>query len=337
MDDKIVNKEIEVDNERVFPDKKGWVREKIEDNRGLIMDVSPDNVRLKGWVEQHSEGGAKLFAEFVSRNINYITFENFVSNLYDMCGELRQKVGERPLAIVTKVRGKSERWVYDLAKEILPKNHFLIQYDEVKMGMIARPDVEDILYLDDASYSGNNMVSVADALEEGLEDGRKLNFYPGTVYATSCSERSIGIKCGRSEKLNLVDLESRCQIKTIEELINEVGDEVTKEKLFAFVGLGIDLSRILTLTTLQHKTPDGQSLWNGVGEGYITGNDGRYIIENKNGQEVNKRFRFLPLTIPPYRTDVSEAVRMKAILVDKCKAVIQRTIVKRTPRGRMVT
>lgn len=294
------------DKENLKDKKARWIREKHLEYDSLLTEAAPDRQKLDKWRQNHEEGLASDLADVVAKNLNYVSFDMFLNALYDVVTEVADKTQGEEVVILTKVKGKSEAWVYDLVKDLLPENHEVVDFSETEK--LKGKGKKNFVYLDDAAYSGSNCRNMAASLAMIREDGdSEFRFYPATAFYTQNSDELLSERTKKKgDFIIVVNLESRKKMPTMEEILDQMTDVEARNRLKIYINRAHEINLHQTLTWFQHKIPDGFSLYEGVSQGYIIGNNGSFVEDRA---EKKKRVSFIPIVIEPYRENISKIQR----------------------------
>lgn len=294
-------------NKEDLKDKKArWIREKHLEYDSLLAEAAPNRKKLDKWRQNHEEGLASNLADVVAKNLDYVSFDVFLSTLYDVVAEVVEKTQGEEVVILTKAKGKSEAWMYDLVRDLLPNDHEVVDY--TKIGELKGKGKKNFVYLDDATYSGSNCRNIVTSLAQIREDGNsELRFYPATAFYTQNSDELLSERTKRGgDFIKVVNLGSRRKMSTMGEILDQMTNIEDRDHLKIFINQAHEINQHQTLTWFQHKIPDGFSLYEGVSQGYIINGSGSFV---EDSAEKKKRISFIPIVIEPYRENISKIQR----------------------------
>ncbi len=298
--------ESSANKEDLKDNKARWIRAKHLEYDSLLAEAAPNKQRLNKWRQNHEKGLASDLADVVAENLNYVSFDTFLSTLFDVVTEVADMVQGEGVVILTKAKGKSEAWVYDLVRDLLPNGHKVVDYS--KIGELKGMGKKNFVYLDDAAYSGSNCRNIAASLNDIREEGdSQFRFYPATAFFTQNSAELLSERMKKKgDFVKVMDLESRKKMPTMEEILDQITNDEDRDRLKIFINRAHEINPHQTLTWFQHKIPDGFSLYEGVSRGYIINGSGSFV-ENSAGKK--KKISYIPMVIEPYRENISKTQR----------------------------
>lgn len=169
---------------------------------------SPPNIeRLQDWAESQPTLMQRKIAKSVVNNINYISYDLFLEQLKKTVDDFKQKNRDVPYVLVVAEhredklkRGCSEQWVTGLAIEYcdLPQPEAIVTTNQLNDYLQKKPDVQSILILDDAAYSGaQKQIALEELFKPDvqmqylLDPKPKYNLFLGIPYLTQVAEARI--------------------------------------------------------------------------------------------------------------------------------------------------
>lgn len=283
-----------------------------------LTNGSVDEVKKKEWVEGHPDS-LHTMAEYIADHITYVNFDNFVSNLVEVTNEVMEKIGEKDYVLVNLMKAgneKSDKWVKDLMKDRIKNPSAVLKPSEVGEWLKEHPDINDLLYMDDAVFSG---IQLRDSfLEPMFEDEvmkeiskeRKINLNMSVPFI---SERFLDrytpenlAKAGFN--LNMIIPNESIIMPTLAGLLNREEDKekakVVKEEILWTKGDDNESNH--ELTYFQHKMPDYLSFNMDALHGSI-----RRGSKKEGYYPWNKGF--IPEIKPPYKSGYKDWVKDKII------------------------
>ena len=230
---------------------------------------------LEDWITAHRpelQGAARLIAE----NINYIDEYEFEKQLKETVDEFNADIGDKKyfvLLLTNANRRKSAEWVYALAKEKglkMPAQEWYSFYEKDKpdytaiIAALKAAGINDILILDDASFSGGQVRGQVNSLNSAAAQLPGLTVHVALPFITG------------SAKLHIMDADTK-NIKVVfgKHAIMPTIDDIfagRQEEALKYFGQkgkkSADISDyVKTLTYFQHKVPDEYSTFQRITQG----------------------------------------------------------------------
>lgn len=315
-----------------------------------LFKSPPDKKAMEAWVNHQSSPALKRIARKFIDNVDYISFEQFYSQLKLTVDDFNNKVKEPYVLWITQsstshsFEAKSEFWMAALAFEHLGLRwpDAIVTTDTLNDYMQSHPGIKNILILDDASHSGTHIQDelhaagrIAFQSHRTLED-KSHELYIGIPYITSTAKKVIT----QSSFFKNIHFLSHRPMKSIHEII-----DLKDEKELKDVGY---ISMHRTLTYFDHRFPDffstcqnlktGQNLvlqaipfMKSIGYDF---NDYRHK-GNDTDEEVNKKIKtwndlvdkhvkdskaaIVPSIIPPYKLSKPDYLKDLKRAIDRSK------------------
>ncbi|MDD5439775.1 MAG: hypothetical protein PHS37_06295, partial [Candidatus Omnitrophica bacterium] len=296
-----------------------------------IVDASIDVLKSEAFIEAHEPGNMRDLASFLVKNITYVDQVEFENALTETVHDFQASCkGPYVVSILGDAAGaqvKSNAWTLGLARE-----HELAEpVDKISGGygsqdgklladwLLKNPDVEDVLFIDDASYSARQILGWLDMAlyyisQDPQLNARTIRIHIAVPYMTKRAESALlNTEGPAKEKLNLgKDVSIIVHSHKIMETIGEKLERLPKkdrDRLSAALdnayGVGKDNAG-RPMTYFQHKKPDYMSsLYADNVEGLPTIYEGAVL--NEKGECV-KKIPFIPPIMSPYQPDYKEWV-----------------------------
>ncbi|MBF0522532.1 MAG: hypothetical protein HQL24_05680 [Candidatus Omnitrophica bacterium] len=284
-----------------------------------VVDNPIDPVKADKWVEAQ-EPSIRDLARFLLKHATHVSQKEFEEALQETVNDFNKKMGDKPyVAVIPETDGdRSEWWTYQLALEkgLKPaKDVIRLSWDKVSnIQQMVLADVREVVFIDDAVYSGSQMIETVRSLVPALNllDAQDFNLHFMAPFMTSSGKSKI-----RSYLNNSVYLFGKSTfyqhrlMPTLSEIF--LFDPQQKDVFEEFFHVSVDMQYLgTTLTYFQHKIPDDVSAlsW------FFNGDVFRKSIANS--PEWVRRNKFIPVTIPPYEKDYLE--KIQALSSDKAMA-----------------
>ncbi len=285
-----------------------------------LVDMSIDPVKADEYVNAHPES-LRPMARFLVDNTTYINNFQFKKALGESVQKFKMEIGARPFvaSLLGAQNGepgeqKSSGWVYDVARsrEIgLPEPAFINSGKAERMGtaidavttLMKNERINDVVYIDDASYSGTQLVDWLNAFmvmmkiemdESGSANQKKrqVNVHLLVPFMTNAAKKNVEdmVRSFESKypgifKIQFYDVR---QMETAEERLARVEDVVERQILKNSIKKVYQENSLQkAMSYFQHKVPDYKSvpsaknintsdtaLWNSstvLGRGYLSG------------------------------------------------------------------
>jgi len=128
-----------------------------------LTDFSIDPVRAREWVEMQNTPEFQELAQFILDHINYIPQEKLEAGLQESMDDFMPQFKE-PYVLVGSSISHSEEWMYGLALERgFPKAEGVVNEKDIQEWLKENPHVKNVVILDDAAYSGQQLERVIKA------------------------------------------------------------------------------------------------------------------------------------------------------------------------------
>jgi GGDEF domain-containing protein/prophage maintenance system killer protein len=265
------------------------------------IHAAPNQASLSQWVNAHRvisvDGLAFMAAQFVQKHISYIDFARFKNALQNAVSELFASLQQKPYVLISlpaEGEQKSDYWVQQLAfnnGENLPQG--VVSADGIIAWLKVHPEVKDIVYMDDASYSGSQVsVRLQTTLSDAFQYCPDCRFHVVIPFFTNAARERI-----QSSYKTQVVFYGQEEIPTLDELlVSEYENTDTyqglKEQIINHLGYDRNTYDGLTLTYFQHKMPDGYSVLQVLSDGAL--------LASGNGS-TQQSIPFIFPIVPPYK------------------------------------
>lgn len=279
-----------------------------------LVDLSVDREKLSAWIEAQEDPGAQKLFRFLAPHLTYMDFPAFKEGLRKSVESFqRNHQGDYAAVILGSLSekpgplSKSNPWVYRLARDLglrAPKGEIasIQQYLSGKASEWLSQDenlnVNDLVYVDDAAYSGRQVQEFVSLIGLTLLDNAQGKFKDRTItvhlvipaITRTAKEKllSIAEKVNRGQTKERIKFEfyDQSPMRTVGEIFDQ--EQADAEIRNAFERLFPDqLDKPLTWI---YKKPDFMSLPLAVGTGK-TVLDGP--VFNRDGK-VDRYISFLP-------------------------------------------
>ncbi|MBF0522531.1 MAG: glycerophosphodiester phosphodiesterase [Candidatus Omnitrophica bacterium] len=296
-----------------------------------LVDNPIDPVKAKQWVAAQGASEIRDLAQFLLNHVTHVSQKEFETALQETVNDFNANMGDKPYILVfpSENEDRSIGWTYQLALEkgLKPAQH-VIRLDQLDVAQqISKTGVHDIVLIDDAVYSGHQMLShvrkLFKAMRKDSLDSSDFNFHFVTPFMSAHVEekffsqlRSFHYKAifkalfkgSRRSEGRTVFYKHR----SMPNLSQIFRSEPKREALFKQL---VDMPKILyefmTLTYFQHKVADGLSMVDWLSKGSV---HTEFVIAGsvykvKENEKNIKAIRFIPETIPPYEKNYLEKVQ----------------------------
>ncbi|MFC2048983.1 nucleoside monophosphate kinase, partial [Elusimicrobiota bacterium] len=270
--------------------------------------------KLQQWIEAHPEALQGL-ARFIGDNLTHIAQGEFEEQLSKTLDNFINRIGNKKFAVVSYAgTTKSNYWVYKLARDMgYMKNAVYVEIlDTDKLSkVIEEYDLENVLVIDDASYSGHQLANVYSTVSREVSKTSRsgINIHLAVPFMT---EKAINYL--NKETINGFRISEHRVMKTFLELVKEFGNQEISKKFSQLYGMRQGSSKYdPALTYFDHKVPDHESIL-----GYIDREDNqRNVIEeglvlDEKGSEITS-VSFIGKSIPPYKEDFIDTLTDEAL------------------------
>ena len=281
-----------------------------------LLEVAPHEQLGKAWVERFPEGDARDAAQFLLDCLTYVSEEDFMQSAFAYFKQIEEEIGDEPYVLVFGSPKKSEEWLataYGVTAANPPEAIVSTTQQKLRPGpryyeyLRQHPNVKNIVYIDDAAYSGGSLAAQAGnvlypftALNSELEGYRVII---GSIYMTGQAyanlEDSVTLSQLASSRVSVViphPYKLPTLVDFLEERFDTADERKDMERKLRQV-FKLDLSEVsiqrLSPTYFWHKIADTQSFPHLYVRGEVYDNEGSRI----NGAEV----RFMPDVTPPYK------------------------------------
>ncbi len=246
-----------------------------------IVDAAMDPEKVRQWIDAQPTATLKDLAAFIAKNITYIDQERFEAALRR---SIRRFVDDNPsvefgvslLGAPSPGSGeemKSNGWTYQIAREDgLPEPKGILSSPDrsgltnVSVDWLRKnPTVNDLMYIDDASYSGKQLEDWFSLLAMGIMEDetfreREVKIHFLIPFMTENAKKSITSFVEHINKIITEQGGKRIQLVFYDEelMANVEGifSKASPEVRNAFFEIYGQTSGRKTLTYFQHKKPD---------------------------------------------------------------------------------
>lgn len=231
----------------------------------LPLFSSPlDPKAINDWIETHASiPKIKDIAAKIAKHINYISFEQFLSQLQITIDHFNKIVTEPYVLVVAGEVGKSDHWVTSLALEqcgLRWPNTIIFSF-QVTTYLQENSHIRNILLLDDASYSADHIITAF---------GKMIGYSPDSILTKEHYHVWIGIPfmtTHAAKKILTTQFFSDMQLlhHTKINMLTEILDE--EEKNYLLSEFDYKCSH-RTLTYFDHGYPDAFSTLPALEQGW---------------------------------------------------------------------
>lgn len=237
-----------------------------------LFHAPPRQEVIDNWVENNVKYSPTDFTrqitQKIANNINHISFDDFLSQLKKTIKAFNEQCPE-PYALCILERrpekleeGSSQNWVSGLAFEdcglVYPEA--IINSDNLPSFVSEYPEIKNILILDDAAYSGQQIESL---LWKKIPDAA-LNFYFGLPFMANRAKTTLE-NIFANEKAS-IQLLPHVNMPLIKEILSKEEIKLTKTYKDTFFN---NLSFDITLSYFDHKHPDFMSTFMNLENGEL--------------------------------------------------------------------
>ncbi|MBT4358903.1 MAG: M48 family metalloprotease [Candidatus Pacebacteria bacterium] len=298
-----------------------------------------DKGEFISWLRSHDTKKTKKVAEILGKNIRYVSFNEFLVKLNKIAKIFKDKVGGSDYLMMTTSEGdhKSGWWVSIMTRLLMEgRLGKLDDYMTTSWGvggwLKSHEGVNDVVIIDDASYSGGQLVSYLVTIFSSIKGSelnmldRPINISLAVPFMSTFAEKNIydllfdifGIvetvegegneKVYMTEKGVTVTILPHEKILSVREMFEAEASSLSSLEIIELLGvfekmyqhdkisLDPDNRDILTLFYLQSKNPDDASFIPSIENG---------IVRNESGKMVATH-RFIPKIFEPYKLQRSE-------------------------------
>jgi len=306
-----------------------------------IVDARVDTEKAQDWIDAQPTPELKRLAEFVIKNITYVDqgkFEKALSySIAQFNSECKQDFVVSILGPTMNEQGgsvKSGGWTLQIAMEnglLSPAgiadgpigsvggDTSQASVDATTKWLLQHKEINDIVYIDDAAFSGDQVSDWATRFaiqvsEEGDLLERGLTIYFIIPFMTTRAEKQIRDSVSKlSEHFNLnITATIYCseRILSVEEM-STVDAKERKDLLETLYKTYGSNSRYKTLFYFQHKVPDFKSVVSAVSEtNFVSILKGPIVIGDGPDRNVERCINFVPIVDKtPYQEGYLEAVK----------------------------
>ncbi len=255
----------------------------LDENPPMPEEHPIDEVEKEKWIALHSCEEQKIAKKFV-KNISYISYNKFLQRLHASVESFKREIQHQPYVVVLPEEGKdnSNYWVTSLGVKYL-KDHPPVQVllaEQLPEFLMHNKSLNNLVFFDDASYSGDQMSGYLKKLGSKLE-GMDHHIYLIIPFMGYNAERCL-------EKYWISE---RQKMFTVYQLFHD--DKVKNLILKNAVGGYNDVNpEQLSLTYFAHKVADNWSIHNALIEGTRLGD---------SSLRASKTHHFVPKFTPPYK------------------------------------
>jgi hypothetical protein len=273
------------------------------ENPALSVDQKSESTELDGakaeeWIAAYKEPEAQKTARWLVDHITRISLQDFQTELSRLVQTLKQQVPDGPhivLAPRDSLFKKSELWVAQMAMEYgLKPPEEIVMAKNIAAYLKSHPEIRNVLYFDDASYSGDrirvNMMGQSINMIRHPDLFYFIIMPYMTQFAVNSTKENLHSTC--SHQVRIVN---NRRLETINELVSKESQSDQKMLLRAMdEHFDINPDRDSpgsTLTFFEHKVPDWLSFPAIVRKGWV-------VDQEKN---VTASHQFIPDITPPYK------------------------------------
>ncbi|MFH1878733.1 MAG: hypothetical protein ABH883_08005 [Candidatus Omnitrophota bacterium] len=290
--------------------------------RRAAVDNAIDRDRLESLISAYPEKYRSV-AELLFRAVAYVSQDEFEAGLSVCVEEFRRKCPSPFSMLIFGDESRSSFWTYQIALEkglprprgtAFAKMDFTGEIGEFFAAWVkGKCETEDLVYIDDASFSGTQVFSCLNMMLEDLNGQRRVRLHIIIPYMTSTSKnRIMELKekyAGKDVTIEVYSVDTE-KVKTAGDIFRGLRDQDAEKyrRLWPlFVKLCGEGSADKALFYFQHKTADVWSIVSLLYDNLYTSIlDGPLIDEN--GRVTEKR-RFMPPIDAPYHRGYDDFVR----------------------------
>ncbi|MDD4202882.1 MAG: hypothetical protein PHQ52_05390, partial [Candidatus Omnitrophica bacterium] len=329
--------------EKVFKEYAKELQEKsVSAIQRPIIDTSPDLDKITTWINAQPSEELQNIARFISDNITYVDQQQFEDGVQESVRRFSMDCTEPfGLFLLEGKNGekKSNEWVYALAQEKgLREPDSIVysvddDYDRNTEDMLDwlndNPDINDILFIDDAAYSGDQIYNwveaIANAWREYVDENdissedRELTIHIVVPFMSKDAfDRIESLLDENIPQLNIVVSSPTETMRTMNDIIDSSyfsPEAYGFEDIDVFMEaidkvFGEDVFRKL-LTSFEHKLADSFSIVNFKGTSVFKGP----ILAS--GYSETDNINFMPLIeTAPYNTDYVSDVKQQVLATE---------------------
>jgi hypothetical protein len=270
------------------------------------------------WVEAHKLCGVEEFlsAQFLLDQLDYVSYDQFQAEMDSSIHSFLEQIADRKFVVIVDPDKSSEWLLAQFENRLSIKDHDVVLRSDLLSYLKENNKIQDVLILDDAIYSGEQMERYANYVSAPASSVRPIQFHAVVPYATrQGKERLKSSSAGRSDfSVSLYNTQTMNTIKekARNENITKTLRQMYPENPKAELG---DLSSLKDTKTyspatrthqfFQFKIPDGFSV--------IT----QFLVDNevrcKDGRSPAKKLegRCIPEILPPYKIALSPSENTK--------------------------
>lgn len=315
-----------------------------------LFRAAPNQERLNEWAESQCTPMTKRIAHKIVKNLQYICFEDFLSQLKKVVDDFHTLVPDEPYILMLGESdqkkldiGCSDLWCIGLALEhcglrepevVLTPNQFLRHQKKYQR-------ISHILMLDDAAYSGSQKTNILKAFSP---NGISLSLYLGIPFMTHTAKKVLADCQTYFKELIVLDQQN---MPTMNEILDSEEYHYAQSVEMNYISDGH------ALTYFDHRFADLVSAFQTVYRGESLLIDGLFFLmtyfgmtrgkdlaeKNKNISYIENRGEYLqkassvifpfylddvfgyciPVIIPPYRLNKSYQQKFLAAYIAREK------------------
>ncbi len=277
--------------------------------------------KAEEWINAHPDEETKAAARAIIQNTTHISQQEFERALTTSVEDLNSQLDTGTYALISDV-GSSNSWVDSLAIPQLRALPAQILEISNTPGQAIQPGIKQLVYLDDAAYSGGQaMIQIRGLLRRLQNQGSSLDgvkIYYVIPFMSSSAEATIR---SLEQEFGVSIIIARHQnMKTLNDLVTPETFNTIKKMYplqpgeYGEISPDINLRYLgqVALTYFDHKIPDSVSILGENSatssqlergaiylEGYVKDITGRYLTL-PNSEELFNVGRLVPETVPPY-------------------------------------
>lgn len=282
-----------------------------------IVDASPDPEKVREWIDAHSPE-LRDMARALAENITYVTQSELEEALEKSLAALNEKLDGPFGVFINGAEFKSNSWMFRIAAEkgLREPEAGTMHSKNIEDWMLENPGIEDIVIIDDGSYSGTQLEGQIRMIRNRMMVAdRKVRIHVVVPYMTNAAVRKI---MAQRDEVTDVELYS----PNIIESVSEIFDRLTAKDPGYYgpifeqvkkVYIGAD-SAETALTYFQSKKPD---IYSTLGVWVKKGADGKQVMDSATVLEGvvadeqkgwDRQVAFIPGVIEPYKEGYLEKV-----------------------------
>lgn len=238
--------------------------------------VKIDEEKMKKWVDAH-DGKGRVVAEFLSQHYRFVRMPELYEKFHSAMSRALSEVGTKAVTVAwTGDRGTGKSgdlmagYLLDAFPQLGQSRFVFDEMYDMDPGVLGNKD--DIIFIDDASYSGDQMKLSTKRLKK-IRPNVKVSVVTAFITNQAIRElRSVGV-----DNIFYGEL-----MPTIDEMMKENVDYETLRQNFLRMYLSEDRLKA-TLTFFEHKVADNISFLYAFSEGHVFD-----IVKRRRPEEKSK-------------------------------------------------